>query len=91
MYVLSAKLIFYIPHANSLKDKRQVSRSLIEKTRQRYNVAVAEVNTQDIHQTLSLGVAVVSGDMTYAQKCLDEVIRFMEKNEEAELREIEEF
>ena len=91
MYVLSVKLVFYITHVNSLKDKRQISRSLIEKTRQRYNVAVAEVDTQDIHQTLSLGIAVVSGDMTHAQKCLDEVIRFMEMNEEAELMEIEEF
>jgi len=91
MYVLSAKLVFYITHANSLKDKRQISRSLIEKTRQRYNVAVAEVDTQDIHRTLSLGIAVTSGDMTHAQKCLDEVIRFMEMNEEAELMEIEEF
>jgi len=91
MYVLSAKLIFYIPHANSLKDKRQISRSLIEKTRKRYNVAIAEINTQDIHRILSLGIAVISGDMTHAQQSLDEVIRFMEMNEEAELREIEEF
>ena len=91
MYVLSSKLVFYIPHANSLKDKRQISRSLIEKTRKRYNVAVSEVDTQDIHRTLSLGIAVTSGDMTHAQRSLDEVIRFMEMNEEAELRAVEEF
>ena len=91
MYVLSATLIFYIPYANSLKDKRKVSRSLTEKTRQRYNVAVAEVDTQDIHRTLSIGIAVISGDMAHAQRSLDEVIRFMEMNEEAELREIEKF
>ena len=91
MYVLAAKLVFYIPYANSLKDKRQISRSLTLKTRQRYNVTISEVDTQDIHRTLSLGIAVVSGDMTHAQRSLDEVIRFMEMNEEAELREIEEF
>ena len=91
MYVLSAKLSFYIPHAYSLKDKRQISRSLMEKTRRRYNVTIAEVDTQDMHQSLTLGIAVASGNMTHAQRSLDEIIRFMEMNEEAELRGIEKF
>jgi len=89
MHALSAKLIFYIPHATSLKDKRQVCRSLIDKTRQRFNVSVAEVDTQDIHQTLTIGVAVVSGEPAHAQRSLDEVIRFMEKTADAELTEVE--
>ena len=89
MYALSAKLNFYIPHAMSLKDKRQVSRSLIDKTRHKFNVSVAEVDTQDIHQTLTIGIAVVSGDNAHAQRSLDEVIRFMEENADAELTEVE--
>jgi len=89
MYVLSAKLVFHIAHANSLKEKRQVSRSLIQKTKQRFNVSVSEINTLNIHQTLTLGIALVSGEMAHAQNSLDEVIRFLELNEEAELREIE--
>jgi uncharacterized protein YlxP (DUF503 family) len=72
MYVLSAKLTFYIPHAASLKDKRQVCRSLIDKTRQKFNVSVAEVGTQDIHQTLTIGVAVVSGNVAHAQNSSSE-------------------
>ena len=85
MTVLSAKLTFHIPHAASLKDKRQVRRSLIDKTRQRFNVSVAEVDTQDLHQTLTIGVAVISGDSTHARRSLDEVIRFMEEHADAEL------
>jgi uncharacterized protein YlxP (DUF503 family) len=54
-------------------------------------VTVAEIDTQDIHQILSLGIAVVSGDMAHAQRSVDEVIRFMELNEEAQLREVEVF
>jgi len=88
MFTLSAKLTFHIPHAASLKDKRQVRRSLIDKTRQRFNVSIAEVGTQDIHQTLTIGIAVVSGDAAHAQRSLDEVIRFMEANVEAELIEV---
>ena len=85
MHTLSAKLTFYIPQAASLKDKRQVCRSLISKTRQRFNASVAEVDTQDIHQTLTIGIAVVSGEATHAQRSLDEIIRFMEAHADAEL------
>ena len=85
MITVSAKLTFYIPHAASLKDKRQVCRSIIDKTRQRFNVSIAEVDMQDIHQTLIIGVAVVSGSMAYGQRSLDEIIRFMEENADAEL------
>ena len=89
MYTLSAKLIFYIPHAVSLKDKRQVCRSLIDKVRGRFNVSVAEVDTQDVLQTLTVGIAVVSGDADHAKRSLSEIIRFMEDHADAEMRTVE--
>lgn len=89
MYTLSAKLTFYIPHAVSLKDKRQVSRSTIAKVRQKFNVSISEVDTQDVHRTLTIGIAVVSGEMAHAQNSLDEIIRFMENNPESELTGVE--
>lgn len=89
MFTLSAKLTFYIPHAASLKDKRQVCRSLVDRARRRFNASVAEVDTQDIHQTLTIGVAVVSGDASHARQSLDEIIRFMEEHAGAELTGVE--
>ena len=89
MYVESAKLTFYVPQATSLKDKRQVCRSLVDKVRKRFNASVAEVGTQDVHQTLTVGVAVVSGEFSHAQNMLDEVIRYMEGHADAELTEVE--
>ena len=89
MHTLSAKLTFYIPHAASLKDKRQVCRSLVDKTRRRFNASVAEVDTQDMHKTLTIGVAVVSGDSSHARQSLDEIIRFIETNSDAELTKVE--
>jgi len=88
MYVESAKLTFYVPQATSLKDKRQVCRSIVDKARQRFNASVAEVGTQDVHQTLTVGVAVVSGEFSHAQNMLDEVIRYMEGHADAELTEV---
>ncbi|MCL2059754.1 MAG: DUF503 domain-containing protein [Oscillospiraceae bacterium] len=89
MYTISAKLTFWIPHAGSLKDKRQVGRSLIDKTRRRFNASVAEVDTQDVRQTLTVGVAVVSGEAAHARHCLDEIVRFMEATADAELTGVE--
>ena len=89
MHTQTAKLTFHIPHAASLKDKRQVCRSLIDKTRRRFNAAVSEVDTQDIHKTLTIGVVVLSGDAAHAQRSLDEIVRFMETHAEAELTGVE--
>ena len=88
MFIKSAKLTFHIHYANSLKDKRQIRRSMIEKARHRFNVSIAEVATQDVYRTLTIGIAVVSGDAAHAQNSLDEVIRFLENNEQAELTDI---
>ena len=89
MHTVAAKLTFYIPHANSLKDKRQICRSLIDRARHRFNAAIAEVGTQDARRTLTIGIAVVSGEVGHAQKYLDEVLRYMEENADAELLETE--
>ena len=85
MTTISAKITFHIPHAHSLKDKRMAARSIIDKTRHKYNAGVAEVDTQDIQKTLTVGVAVVSGKHSHAKSMLDEIIRFMEENADAEL------
>jgi len=89
MYTVSAKLTFYIPHSTSLKDKRQVRRSLIDRTRQRFNVSIAEVDTQELHQTLTIGIAVISGDAGHAQQSADEIVRFMDEHADAELTEVQ--
>jgi len=65
--------------------------SLIEKTRHKFNVAIAEIDTQDVHQTLTIGVAVVSGDGAHRENALNEIVRFMEKNADAELTAIDKY
>ena len=89
MTTLSAKLTFQIPYSFSLKDKRMVARGLIDKTRHKYNASIAEVDTQEAHQILTLGVAVVSGEYSHARNMLDDIIRYMERTADAELVSIE--
>ncbi|MCL2855366.1 MAG: DUF503 domain-containing protein [Defluviitaleaceae bacterium] len=82
MHIKSAKLTFHVPHAQSLKDKRQVRRSLIDKAKGKFNASIAEVGALDAHQALILGIAVVSGEFSHAQNSLDEIVRFMEREAE---------
>ena len=86
---MSAKLTFHIPYALSLKDKRQVRRSLIDKTRQRFNVSVAEIDEQDTHQILVIGVAAISADTAQADSIIDNALNFIESNTEAETISLE--
>lgn len=62
-----------IQHAHSLKDKRQVIRSLKDRIRSRFNAAVAEVDHQDSWQRATLAVATVSGDRVYAEELLRKI------------------
>ena len=89
MHTISAKLTFQIPHSASIKDKRQVRRSIIDKVKHRFNVSIAEVDTQDAIQTLTIGIAIVSGELFHANQSLNEVIRFMEDYTDGDLLEIE--
>lgn len=52
----------HIPMSHSLKEKRRPLRSLIQKLRQRFNVSVAEVDCQDLHQRAVIAVALVASE-----------------------------
>lgn len=62
MFVGTIRIEVLVPGAQSLKDKRQVVRSLKERIRHRTQASVAEVDHQDLWQRAALGVALVSGD-----------------------------
>jgi uncharacterized protein len=68
-----------IPVAQSLKEKRQVVKSLIARVRNEFNVAIAEVDDQDLWQSAVLGLACVSSSQRYAHGQLEAVIKFIDK------------
>ena len=76
-----------IAGARSLKEKRQVLRSLKDRLRQNFNISVAEVADQDVWQSAVLGVAVVATDKQYANQVLSQVVNFIERNPEAIIRD----
>lgn len=88
MVVGIAELKFSVPWVHSLKEKRMVIRSILGKVSSKFNVSIAEVDAQDIHQTIVIGLSVVSNTDKIADTMLDEIIRFIEANTEAELLDI---
>ena len=66
----------HIAHAQSLKDKRQVLRSLKDKLRQKFNVAVAEMDHHEVWQRSIVGIVTLANEEKYVrevlQKALDE-------------------
>jgi uncharacterized protein YlxP (DUF503 family) len=85
MFVLAEEVELHLPHAHSLKDKRQVVKSLIEAGRRRFGISAAEVGRQDSWQRARLGFAVVASSAAQAESVLDEVDRFVWSRNEIEV------
>jgi uncharacterized protein YlxP (DUF503 family) len=64
-----------IEAAHSLKDKRQVVRSMKDRLRNGFNVAVAELDSTDLWQRATVGVVSVSGSRDYLQGLMQNVER----------------
>ncbi len=68
-----------IPDAHSLKDKRQVLRSLKDRLRHRFNVAVAELDHLDVWQSSTIGIVTISNSAAHATQQLETVLADAEK------------
>jgi len=64
-----------IEHSHSLKDKRHVIKSLKDRLRHRHNIAIAEIDYQDLWQRAMLAAVTVSGDRERAAQVLELVER----------------
>lgn len=63
-----------IPEAHSLKDKRQIVRSLKERLRKHFNVAVAEIEYQDVWQRAIIGVVTLSNAEQHVEESLQQAL-----------------
>ena len=73
-------LEIYIPEAHSLKDKRQVLRSLKDRLRRKFNVAVAELDGQDSWQRSVVGVVSLSNNAGHVEQSLRTVLEDSERH-----------
>jgi uncharacterized protein len=67
-------LELHIPDAQSLKDKRQVLRSLKDQLRRDFNVAVAELEHHDTWQRSVVGIVTISNEEKHLREVLEKVL-----------------
>ena len=85
--VLCAEL--HLPNAASLKDKRSILKSLKDRIRGKFNIAVAEVEANELWQRASLGIAAVGGERVYVDRLLEEVVRWLRNEKVVTLIRVE--
>ncbi len=90
MHVGVARVALQVAENNSLKGKRSVVKSVVQRVRHRFNVAIAEIDTQDAWELITLGIVCVSDDPRHANEMLGKVIDFIESERlDAEVGSVE--
>ena len=82
MTVGVARLGLYLEGTSSLKDKRSVVRSLIQRVRDKFNVGVAEVADLDDLRAATIAIVCVSNSAPHADEMLGTIIAFVERRVE---------
>ena len=77
MFIGSLTIDLFLPEAHSLKQKRSVIKSVLQRLRNEFNVATAEVGEQDRWQLARLGIVCVSSDSSYAHAQLQAVVNWI--------------
>ena len=70
-------MTIHLQGVNSLKGKRKIVKSLIERLRSRFNASVSEVAAQDNKRVALVGISVVSNDGSHLDEQLDKIVNFI--------------
>lgn len=74
--ICQIRLIIY--DTFSLKEKRRILKSIVEKVRNRFPVSIAEVGDHELWQSAIIGCCLVSNEQVFVRSAIDKVIRFIE-------------
>jgi uncharacterized protein len=77
MFVGVLRLTLHLPEPGSLKSKRHLLRSAIDRVKAKFNVSIAEVAENDLWQKSVVGVAAVGNDHAFVNESLDKVADFV--------------
>jgi len=79
MVIGVSQITLHLPTCHSLKNKRQIVKSVLARVRQQFEVAIAEVDEQDRWQIAKIGVSYVSNSSQHADEVLAHVRRYIEE------------
>jgi len=84
MIIGSLRVRLLVRQSQSLKDKRQVVRSIKDRLRNSFNISIAEVGAEDHRQLVELGVAMVSNEAGQVRTALEEIVSALRAHPVAE-------
>lgn len=73
---------------HSLKEKRMVVQSIVQKLKNKFNISVSEIDEQDIHKTIVIGIAGICANSSQVDSTMEHIITFIECNTDAEIIDI---
>lgn len=85
MLIGTAQIELFIPGSHSLKEKRFILKSIKARIQNQFNVSIAEVDFHDKWQRSCLGVACISNERKHAEKIIDNILRFIERDNRLEI------
>lgn len=89
MRILIMRVTLRASWVHSLKEKRMIIKSIMQKLKNKFNISVSEVAEQDIHQILVIGIAAVCASSSQLDSTKENIISFIEENCDAEIINIE--
>ena len=85
MIVCSCEIEILIYESNSLKEKRHVIKSIIERIKSKFNASVAEVGYNELWNRSLIGIAVVSNKKILCDESISKIINFIDNDERVEI------
>ena len=85
MIIATITFKLHAPWVHSLKEKRLIVKSILAKLQNRFHVSAAEIDEQDTHQIIVIGVAAIVPHNAQADSLMESISRFVEENCEAEI------
>lgn len=82
--IVYAEVECILYNAQSLKEKRSIIKSVVQRVRNDFNVSIAEIDHLDLWQRTTLGIAAVADDYQYAEKLVQAVLKRIDSNPELE-------
>ena len=85
MRVIVMKVSLKADWAHSLKEKRMVVKSIIAKLQNKFNISVGEIENQDIHNLITIGIAGIALDAKVCDSTIENIINYIEEITDAEI------
>mgnify|MGYP000376682063 CR=1 FL=1 len=91
MIVIGLRMDLYLPGVNSLKEKRRLIKSLLDKINNKFNVSIAEIDKQDMWQRSVIGIVSVSNSRKPIERTYTSIIELVDQKSGIELMKTEKF